>query len=161
MKHCLKTEGFSLIEVMVAMMIAGIALLGTMGAIHLSSRQVQQGGVSSQVLEMAQARLEVKRTIRWQSLLEDDLDHDGQPETLMKDDGQGGDQLAGDGTYSAMYERDGVMVVWTIEPDRPGSLNAAGLVTIKAIAFYQGAQGQQKTVQVATVRANPAYVGAR
>ena len=161
MNHVVKNEGFSLIEVMVAMVIAGIALLGTMGAVHLSSRHVQQGGLSSQALEMAQSRLEVKRTVRWESLLEDDLDHDGHPETFMKDDGQGPDQVAGDGIYSAMHERDGVTVVWTIEPDRAGALSTAGLVTLKAMASYPGLHGQRKEVRVVSIRANPTFVGAR
>ena len=118
-----KNEGFSLIEVMVAMMISGIALMGTIGAVEISSRHVQEGGLSSKVLELAQARLEVKRSVRWRSLLEDDLDRDGFSETLMADDGQGYDVVAGDGIYTAMYERDGVTVVWMVEADRPGLLS--------------------------------------
>ena len=91
MSGVLKNDGFSLIEVMVAMMISGIALMGTLGALEISSRHVQQGGLSSKALELAQARLEVKRSVGWQSLLEDDLDRDGVSETLMADDGQGYD----------------------------------------------------------------------
>jgi prepilin-type N-terminal cleavage/methylation domain-containing protein len=161
MKHVLKNDGFSLIEVMVAMMISGIALMGTLGAVELSSRHVHQGGLNSKALELAQARLEVKRSIRWQSLLEDDLDHDGVPETFMVDDGQGHDGIAGDGMYTAMYEHNGVTVVWTIQAEHSGPLSTSSMVTIRAIASYPGLRGQKKEVQLATIRANPGFVGPR
>ena len=70
----MKNDGFTLIEVMVAMVIAGIALMGTLGAVEVSSRHVQQGSLNSKAIELVQARLEAKRSVRWQSLLEDDLD---------------------------------------------------------------------------------------
>lgn len=161
MSGVLKNDGFSLIEVMVATMISGIALMGTLGAVEISSRHVQQGGLSSKALELAQARLEVKRSVRWQSLLEDDLDRDGVSETFMADDGQGYDVAAGDGIYTAMYERDGVTVVWMIEADRPGPLSASGMVTIRAVASYPGLGRQKKEVRVATIRANPGFVEPR
>jgi prepilin-type N-terminal cleavage/methylation domain-containing protein len=154
-------DGFSLIEVMVAMVIAGVALMGTLGAVEVSSKHVQQGGLHSKAIELAQAKLEAKRSVRWQSLLEDDLDRDGTPETLMADDGQGSDITAGDGVYTAGYERDGVMVVWTIEAERPGPLRSAAMVRIRAVASYFGLSGHQREVQVATIRANPNFVGQR
>lgn len=153
-------RGFSLVEVMAAMMITGIVLMGTMGAMDLSSRHVRQGALSTHALALAQARLEAKRSVRWQSLLEDDLDHDGVPDTIMKDDGQGHDQAAGDGIYTAVQERDGVTLTWSVEPDRAGPLSSVGLVTIRATASYEG-PGGLKEVRIATLRANPAFVGRR
>ncbi len=161
MRRVLTHSGFSLVEVMVAMMISGIALMGTLGAVEISSRHAQLGGLSTKALELAQGRLEAKRSVRWQSLLEDDLDHDGIPETFMVDDGVGSDRAAGDGIYTAMYERDGVSVVWTIEGDGPGPLSAAGMVTIRAVASYPGLGGHKRDVQVATLRTNPNFVGQR
>jgi len=157
----MKHDGFSLIEVMVAMVIAGIALMGTLGAVEISSRHVQQGGLHSKAIELAQAKLEAKRSVRWQSLLEEDLDRDGIPETLMADDGQGSDITAGDGVYTAGYERDGVTVVWTIESERPGPLRSAAMVRIRAVASHSGLNGHTREVQVATIRANPNFVGQR
>lgn len=155
-----RDEGFSLIEVMMAMVISGIALMGTMAAVEMASRHAQQGSLSSSALELAQARLEAKRSVRWQLLLEDDLDHDGVPEVMMKDDGQGLDAMAGDGIYTAMQERDGVTLVWTVEADRPGPLSLVGMVAIRAVASYTG-PGGRKDVRMATLRANPAFVGQR
>jgi hypothetical protein len=155
----MKNDGISLIEVMVARVISGVALMGTLGAVEISSRHIQQGGLNSKAIELAQARLEAKRSVRWQSLLEDDLDHDGTPETLMADDGQGSDTTAGDGIYTAMYERDGVTVVWMIETDRPGPLRSAAMVTIRAVASYSGVSSHKREVKMATIRANPNFVG--
>jgi hypothetical protein len=117
--------------------------------------------VHSKAIELAQARLEAKRSGRWQSLLDDDLDHDGIPETLMADDGLSSDITAGDGIYTASYERDGVTVVWTIEAERPGPLRSAGMVRIRAVASYSGLNGHKSDVQMATIRTNPTFVGQR
>lgn len=157
----MKHDGFSLVEVMVAMVIAGVALMGTLGAVEVASRHIQQGGLNSKAIELAQARLEAKRSIRWQSLLEDDLDRDGVPETFMTDDGQGSDITAGDGIYTAMYERDGVTVVWMIEAERSTPLRSVAMVMIRSIASYPGPNGHKKEVQTATIRANPNFVGER
>lgn len=159
MSGSLQQNGFSLVEVMVAMMISGIALMGALSAVEVSSKHLQQGGLSNKALELAQARLEVKRSVRWQSLLEDDLDRNGVPETFMADDGRGYDVAAGDGIYTAMDQRDGVTVVWTIEAERSRPLHTAAMVMIRAIASYPGLNGHMREVQVATIRANPGYVG--
>lgn len=155
----MKNDGFSLVEVMVAMMISGVALMGALSAVEVSSRHVQQGDLSSKAIEFAQARLEAKRSVRWQSLLEDDLDHDGTPDTRMTDNGEGPDIIAGDGIYTAMCERNGVTVVWMIETEGPGPLRSAAMVRIRAIASYSGLNGRKREVQVVTIRANPNFVG--
>jgi len=161
MRNRIGDEGFSLIEVMAAMMIVGFALVGTMGAMQLSTQYVREGGLSGKALEMVQARLEVKRSVLWSALLEDDLDLDGIPDTIMRDDGQGPDSAANDGIYTAVQERDGVTVMWTIQSDDRGPINSAGGVTITAMASYPDRRGQNKEVRMATIRANPTYVGQR
>ena len=79
----------------------------------------------------------------------------------MADDGQGSDITAGDGIYTAGYERDGVTVVWTIEAEHPGPLGSAGMVRIRAVASYSGLNGHKREVQMATIRTNPNFVGQR
>jgi hypothetical protein len=144
---------------MVAMMISGIALMGTLGAVEISARYAQQGAVNSRALEFVQGRVEAKRSARWQLLLEDDLDRDGVAEIHMTDDGTGIDVTPGDGIYSAMYEQNGITVVWTIETDHPGPLSATSMVRIRAMATYLGRNKEKREVQMATMRANPSYVG--
>jgi prepilin-type N-terminal cleavage/methylation domain-containing protein len=157
----MNNHGISLIEVMVAMMISGIALMATLGAVDIASKYAHQGVTSSQALEFAQGRLEVKRSVRWDLLLEDDLDRDGVAETHMVDDGTGVDVVPGDGIYTAMYERDGITLVWTIETDHPGPLSGAGMVRFRAVASYLGRNREKKEVQMAMMRANPSFVGLR
>jgi len=150
--------GFSLVEVMVASMITGIALMGMMGVMDLASREVHQGSVSLRALALAQGRLEAKRSMRWQALLEDDFDHDGIRETLMNDDGLRGDQIAGDGIYTAVQEHDDVTLTWTLEADAPGLLKSAAFVVLRVTASYLGRSGLQE-LHMATIRANPTFVG--
>ena len=151
-------EGMTLIEVIVAMVISGLVLLGAIGAVQVSSSSIRDSGLATKALELAQSRLESKRSVRWQLLLEDDVDGDGIPETLMKDNGQGGDVAADDGIYTAMLERGGVTVVWTVEAGSRRSLDAVGLVAMKAVSSYAGGDGR-KEVRLATLRANPVFVG--
>lgn len=158
MSRKIRQEGMTLIEVMVAMVISGVALIGALGAVQVSSGFIREGGRITKALELAQSRLEFKRSVRWQLLLEDDVDGDGIPETLMKDDGQGSDVAAGDGIYTAMLERDGVAVVWTVEADSRKPLSSVGIVAIQAVSSYVGRAGR-KEVRVATLRANPVFVG--
>lgn len=152
--------GLSLVEVMIATVISGVALMGTMGAMEMSARYARQGQLSTHALALAQARLEAKRSVRWSALLEDDLNHDGVPEILMKDDGVDPDGRAADGIYSAMQEQDGVTVVWTVEPDGHEPWPAAPAVVVRATASYEGGRGT-KEIRLATLRANPTFVRPR
>ncbi|MCC6140046.1 MAG: hypothetical protein IT389_05440 [Nitrospira sp.] len=145
---------------MVAMSISMVVVMGGMAALEVSAKLVQQGTIKTRALALAQGRLEAKRSVRWEALLQDDLDHDGRTDVLMADDGQGADVSAGDGIYSAQWEHDGVTLKWMVAMDRLGPLNTAGLVTIRAAASYP-AFGGVRVVEVGTVRANPAFTGAR
>ncbi len=153
-------RGFSLVEAMVAMTISTIVVMGGMAALEVSARLVQQGTLKTRALALAQGRLEAKRSVRWEALLQDDLDHDGRTDVIMADDGQGADVSAGDGIYSAQWEHERVMLKWTVAMDRPGPLNMAGWVTIRAAASYP-ALGGVRVVELGTVRANPTFTGAR
>lgn len=153
-------HGFSLAEVLVAMSISMIVVMGGMAALQVSARIAQQGVLKSRALSLVQGRLEAKRSVRWEAMLQDDLDHDGRTDVVMADDGQGGDISAGDGAYAAQWEHDGITLKWTVALDRLGPLSTAGSVTIRAAASYQGLSGVQ-TVEVGTVRANPRFVGVR
>ena len=152
-----KEAGLSLIEVMIAMVISGVALMGTMGAIEITARYVEQGQLSSRALALAQARLEGKRSVRWEALLEDDLNHDGVPDVMMKDDGLGPDRRAGDGIYTAMHQQDGVTVVWTIEADGDAPWTAAPVVIVRTTASYDRGP-EKKEILMATLRANPTFM---
>jgi hypothetical protein len=152
--------GASFVEVLVAMTLTLIGLVGAMGAFQATERLVRTGTLATRALAMAESRIEVKRSVRWDRLLLDDLNHDGVTDLVMHDDGVGGDVLAGDGVYSGRWDQDGVQLIWTVTPSHSGSLSASGHVQIEARAVY-AAGGSQREVRVGTLRANPMFVGSR
>lgn len=154
-------EGFSLIEVMFAMVILAFGILGVMSMFQWADHGLRHGANGTRALAMVESRLEAKRTVTWDALLLDDLDSDGIPEVTMRDDGTEGDEEAGDGVYTASREQDGIRLVWTVQPDRAGPLRSAGSVVIQARASYPVGQGQWREIRIGTLRANPWYLGAR
>ncbi len=152
--------GASFAEVLVAMTLTMIGLAGAMGAFQAAERSLRIGTLATRALAMAESRIEAKRSVRWDRLLLDDLNHDGVPDLVMHDDGAGGDVLAGDGVYSGSWDQDGVQLVWTVTPSRPGSLSASGHVLLEARSVYAAGEGQRE-VRIGTLRANPVFVGNR
>lgn len=156
----LTTHGFTLIEVILAMVLLAGAVLGVMGSFEWAERAGKAGRHAERALGLAQARLEAKRAASWNQLLRDDLDFDGYAEITMQDDGSGSD-TAGDGVYTAQLEDGGIRVIWTVQPDRPGPLVEAGSVILQAQATYPNGPGRSKSLRIGTIRANPSYLGQR
>ncbi len=156
---CVNQAGFSLIEVMVAMVILAFGILGVMGTFQTAEHGLREGAKSTRALAMVESRLEAKRATPWEALLTEDADGDGAGEIEMLDDGTRNDVRAGDGIYTASLDREGIHLLWTVQPNRVGSLKQAGSVLIQAEASYAGARGQPRTIRLGTLRANPRYVG--
>ena len=156
-----RQAGFSLIEVMMAMVVLAFGILGVMSAFQWSDYGLRQGTTGTRALALMESRLESKRAAPWDALLTDDLDGDGRPDVSMRDDGQLPDVQAGDGLYTARVEQDGIMLLWTVQPDRTGPVQAWGSVVITASARYPVGPGQWREVTIGTLRANPRYVGTR
>jgi len=151
-------KGASFAEVLVAMALTLVGLVCAMGAFDASERRFRMDMLATRALAMAEMRLEAKRSVRWDRLLLDDLNHDGVPDVIMRDDGASGDAEAGDGVYSGSWEQDGIRLTWTVAPSRPGSLAGSGYVLVEARACY-GTGAEQHEVRVVTMRANPVFVG--
>ena len=152
--------GASFAEVLVAMTLTLIGLVGAMGAFQAAEQSIRVGTLATRALAMAESRIEAKRSVRWDRLLLDDLNHDSVSDLVMHDDGVAGDVLAGDGVYSGSWEHDGVRLIWTVTPSRNGSLSDSGHVLIEARAIYAAGESQRE-VRVGTLRANPLFVGGR
>ena len=150
--------GASFAEVLVAMALTMTGLAGAMGAFEAAERIVRNGMLATRALAMAESRIEAKRSARWDRLLLDDVNHDGVPDLVMRDDGVGGDAVAGDGTYSGSWGQDGIKLMWTVTPSRSGSLLASGHVVVEARATYASRAGPRE-IRVGTVLANPLFVG--
>ena len=152
--------GASFAEVLVAMTLTLIGLVGAMGAFQAAEQSIRVGTLATRALAMAESRIEAKRSVRWDRLLLDDLNHDGASDLVMHDDGAAGDVLAGDGVYSGSWEQDGVRLIWTVTPSRTGSLSDSGHVLIEARAIYAAGESQREE-RVGTLQANPLFVGGR
>ena len=152
--------GASFSEVLVAMALTMTGLAGAMGSFEVAERIVRNGMLATRALAMAESRLEAKRSARWDRLLLDDVNHDGVPDLVMRDDGVGGDEVAGDGTYSGSWDQDGIKLIWTVTPNRSGSLSASGHVVVEARTAYSTGSGPRE-IRVGTVLANPLFVGAQ
>ena len=158
MMPCKGEQGISLVEVLVAAVIGTVAVVGTFEAVQAATRAAQQGMIKTRAITLVQIRLEAKRSVRWDGLLHDDVNHDGVVDRTMQDDGMGPDLSAGDGVYTGIWEQDGVRLVWTVATEPRGPVSQAGLVIIEATASYQGINGLVD-VRMTTMRANPHYVG--
>jgi prepilin-type N-terminal cleavage/methylation domain-containing protein len=154
-------EGFSLLEVMIAMVILAVSILGVMGMFQWGDYGLRQGAKGARAIRMAEARIEAKRTCPWESLLADDLDFDGRADIVMVDNGTEADMQGGDGIYTGHAERDGIHLIWSVQPDRSGSIRRAGSVVIQVRARYQIAVEQWREIKIGTIRANPYYIGTR
>jgi prepilin-type N-terminal cleavage/methylation domain-containing protein len=151
-------DGFTLAEVMVAMAITSVALVGAVATFHVADQQFRQGMLASRAFALAESRIEAKRSTRWDRLLIDDLNHDGQADLTMRDDGQGGDLSPGDGVYAGSWDENGIHLRWTVTFSRPGALSSSGSVLLEATASYMTDRGPRE-VRVSTLRANPTFVG--
>lgn len=153
--------GFSLIEVMFAMVILAFAIVGVMGMHQWAERALQHGAKGTRALALAESRLDAKRAAPWAQLLYDDLDADGTADSVMKDDGEGVDEVAGDGIYSSSLEQGDIRLVWTVQPDRAGELSGGGSALIVARASFLTEANRRREVKVGTLLANPHYLGWR
>ena len=154
-------RGFSLIEVMIAMVILSIGLLGAMTTFEWADRGLQEGITRTRALALAESKLEVKRAVAWNLLLTEDWDADGLLDATMRDDGVEPDEIAGDRVYTASSDHQGIHLVWTVAMDHPGPLAYVGSVVIHVRADYPSASGQRREVRLGTIRANPRFVGLR
>ena len=152
-------KGISLVEVMVAMMILAMAMMGSLSLFEWAEGGMRQGETALRALALAESKLEGKRAVRWERLLAEDLDADGQYETMMRDDGLEGDAAAGDGVYSVRAHHGPVELTWTVQPAQSRNLSASAYAAIHVTARYRIMRDQWREIELRTVRANPRYVG--
>lgn len=154
-------RGFTLIEVMAAMVILAIAIVGVMGMFEVGDRSIRYGARATRAQLLAESRLEAKRAAPWEALLSDDLDGDGRPEVVMRDDGTDPDEAAGDGIFSAAAQEGPIRLVWTVQPVDGRSLRQAGAAVVRVRAVYPTGPDRTREIRLGTLKANPRYLGER
>jgi prepilin-type N-terminal cleavage/methylation domain-containing protein len=68
MSRCLKSRGFTLIEVLVSLVILSVSLLAMAGLMATTTKNTSSGGRLTEAATFAQDRLEQFRAMTWQSV---------------------------------------------------------------------------------------------
>jgi len=76
----------------------------------------------------------------------------------LKDLGSEGDAVADDGEYTTRQASNGIMVTWTVRPDRPNLANSR-TATITVTAAWSDQAGRPRMVRLGMRRANPVFSG--
>jgi hypothetical protein len=109
-------------------------------------------------MALAETRLERLRAAAYHTLLTADLDGDGVVDVRLKDLGGEGDAVADDGEYTTRQTINGVIVTWTVRPDRPSLANSR-TATITVTAAWSDQAGRLRVVRLGMRRANPVFSG--
>ncbi len=154
----LSERGMSLVEPLVAMVVLSLSLLGSVSMFALAQDGITVGARTLQAMALAESRLERLRAAAYHTLLTADLDGDGVVDVWLKDSGSEGDAVADDGEHTARQTINGIIVTWTVRPDRPSLANSrTATITVTAAWFDQA--GRCRMVRLGMRRANPVFSG--
>ncbi len=153
------SAGLTLVEVMVASVIAGIGMAGGFAMVQWAEHGRVFGAQGTRALALVTSKLEEMRATPWERLVAEAGSGRGGAVPPLREDGAGADRIAGDGTISAAELVDGMQLVWSIEPSRVGNVNQSGYVFIRAAVRYRLPLGGVREVAVGTIRGNPRFVG--
>ena len=151
-------RGMSLVEPLVAMVVLSFSLLGSVSMFALAQDGLTGGARTLQAVALAETRLERLRAAAYHTLLTASLHRDGVVEGRLQDSGNEEDAVAGTGEYSAHQTLDGIIVTWTVRPDRPSLANSR-TTTITVTAAWSDQRGRRHMVRLGMRRANPLFMG--
>ena len=154
----LSERGLSLVEPLVAMVVLSFSLLGSVSMFALAQDGITGGARKLEAMALAETRLERLRVAAYYTLLTADLDGDGVVDVRLEDSGSNGDAVGGDGEYTARQIINGIVVTWTVRPDRPGLANSR-TATITVTAAWSDQGGRRRAVRLGMRRANPVFSG--
>lgn len=157
----LRCDGFTFTEVLVAMVILVLGVAGALSGFQAAQRGLDEGGRATRALALAESRLEAKRSTAWKHVLHDDLDGDGRFEVAMHTGRARGFPDPGPGAYTATWKDEGVAMMWSVTPDRPGPFWQVGSMLIQVWVRYETGSGRWRELRLGTIRANPSYIGPR
>ena len=69
MNHSIKTNGFTLIEVLIALVVLSVAFLGLAGLMVQTTKNTSFGGLMTEAATFAQDKLEELRATSWNNLV--------------------------------------------------------------------------------------------
>src|SRR5256712_12332218 len=133
-----------------------VSLLGSVSMLALAQDGIAGGARKFEAMALAESRLKGLRAVPYQSLWKADLDGDGLVVGRLEGSGSEGYAVAGDGEYTARQTINGIMVTWTVRPDRP-SLAHSRTATLKGSAAWSDPGWRHRTVLFGMPRANPGF----
>lgn len=150
-KQLSQRDGFTLVEVMVATVIAGIGIVAGFGMLAWAEQGRHIGARATQATALASSRLELLRVRPWDQLLTNNA-QDGSVSRVV----DGGGSLV---TFSAEEDRDGIHLNWTVQLSDARGLARSSHAWIRVTASYRTIQGRTREVAVVALRGNPRFVG--
>ena len=150
MKRLNADHGSTLAEVLVSMSIISIVLTGSFGMFAIIKKQTATAAKSISMTALVESRIEVLRTIPYQSLTAPDLDGDGTADVVF--------QEKDPGLFSGEQTIEHILLTYTLILDQPQIMRSRA-ATIKVTADWKDPEGRTRTVRFGLRRANPVYSG--
>ena len=126
------------------MVVISFSLLGSVGMFAAAQDGISGSAKSLEAMALAESRMERLRALPYRSLLSSRLD---------------GDEVAGDGEYTARQTVDGIVVTWSVRPDQP-NLADSRWTLITVTAEWSVGKGQPRKIRQGMLKANPVFSGA-
>src|SRR2546428_8900554 len=117
-------RGMSLVEPLVAMVVLSFSLLGSVSMFALAQDGITVGARKLQAMALAETRIERLRVAAYHTLLTADMDGDGVVDVGLKDSGSEGEPVADDAEYTTRQASNGIIVTWSVRPDRQNQANS-------------------------------------
>lgn len=143
-------DGCTLAEVLVSMSILSIVLTGSFGMFASIGKNSATAAKSIAMAALVESRIEVMRTIPYQSLMAPDLDGDGIADLVFEK--KDANLFLGQQTIQHN------LLTYTLVLDQP-QLGRSRSATIKVAADWKDSEGRPRTVRFGLRRANPVYAG--
>jgi hypothetical protein len=143
-------QGCTLAEVLVSMSVLSLVLTGSFGTFGLMEKTTGAAAKTLSMTALVESRMEVLRTIPYQSLMTPDFDGDGTADVVFEEKDAG--LFVGQETLHHL------LLTYTLIPDQP-QLVGSKAATIKVTAEWKDSEGRPRAVRFGFRRANPLYSG--
>ncbi len=132
------------------MSILSIVLAGSFGMFALTEKSTAAAAKSLSVTALVESKMEVLRTIPYQSLMAPDFDGDGTVDLIFEEKDVG--------LFLGQQTIQSILLTYTLILDQPQLVRSSS-ATIKVTADWKDPEGRPRTVRFGLRRANPVYSG--
>ncbi len=150
MRSWKEDHGCTLAEVLVSMSILSIVLTGSFGMFAVTEKSTAAAAKSLAMTALVESRIEVLRSVPYQSLSAPDFDGDGTADLVFEEKDAG--------VFLGQQTIQHILLTYTLILDQP-QLVRSRAATIKVTADWKDPDGRPRTVRFGLRRANPVYSG--